>query len=170
MNIPEDLKIHPAEWPDVAELAREVASLIQDNAAPTAISGTRTVERLPDNVAKALLAMATNAWRIRVKLSDSTTGELRTEITKDELKKLSRYVEGIFEVLAGIGMEVKDRTGEAFDYGLPEEVVTAHPQAGLRKEMIIETLRPTIYWGTKIAQKGEVVIGTPPAMPENKET
>ena len=43
-------------------------------------------------------------------------------------------------------MEVKDRTGEAFDYGLPEKVVTAQPQPGLTREIIIETIRPTIYW------------------------
>jgi hypothetical protein len=169
MKIPEDLKLQPPEWPNVSELAREVANLIQDEAAPTAISGTRTVERLPDNVVKALLAMATNAWRIRVRLTDSTSGEPRDEVGKDELKKLNRYVEAIFESLGGIGMKVKDRTGEAFDYGLPEKVVTAHQQPGLTKEMIIETLRPTIYWGSQIAQQGEVVIGTPPAMPEDKE-
>lgn len=169
MNIPKELRIHLAEWPEVAELAREVANLIQDDAAPTAISGTRTVERLPDNVAKALLAMTTNAWRIRVRLTDSTTGEPRDEVGKNELKKLNRYVEAIFEVLTGIGMEVKDRTGEAFDYGLPEKVVTAHSQPGLTKEMIIETLRPTIYWGSQIAQQGEVVIGTPLQVAENKE-
>jgi hypothetical protein len=163
MKIPKDLRIDPAEWPDLGELVREVANLIHDEATPTAMSGTRTVERLPDDVAKALVVMATNAWRIRVRLTDSNSGEPRDEVGKNELKKINRYVEAIFEVLTGIGMEVKDRTGEAFDYGLPEKVVTAHAQPGLTKEMIIETLRPTIYWRSQIAQQGEVVIGTPPS-------
>lgn len=152
MKIPRDLRLHPPEWPDAAELAREVVT----------VSSTRIDERLPKDVAKALLVMATNAWRIRVRLTDSTSGEPKNEFSKDELKKLNRYVEAIFEVLTGIGMEVKDRTGEAFDYGLPETVVTAHPRPGLTKEMIIETLRPTIYWRSQIAQQGEVVIGSPP--------
>jgi hypothetical protein len=163
MKIPKDLRIDPAEWPDVAELVREVADVIHDEATRTAISSTRIVERLPEEVAKALLGIATNAWRIRVKLTDSKSGEPRDEVGQNELRKLNRYVEAIFDVLTGIGMEVKDRTGQAFDYGLPEKVVTAHPQPDLTKEMIIETLRPTIYWRSQIAQQGEVVIGTPPA-------
>jgi len=62
-----------------------------------------------------------------------------------------------------VGMEVKDRTNEPFDYGLPEKVVTTQPQEGLSKEIIIETIRPTIYWNGQIAQQGEVVIATPAA-------
>ena len=75
----------------------------------------------------------------------------------------------MFQSLSGIGMEVKDRTGEAFDYGLPEKVLTAQPQPGLTREIIIETVRPTIYWNTQIAQPGEVVIGTPPEISGKKE-
>jgi hypothetical protein len=168
MNIPEDLKIHPPEWPNIAELAREIANLNEDPAPQAAVSGARTVATLPEGVARALIALAMNAWRIRVKLTDSNR-EPREEIGKDEMKKINRYCDAMFESLSGIGMEVKDRTGDAFDYGLPEKVVIAQPQPGLTREIIIETIRPTIYWNTQIAQPGEVVIGTPPEVSEKKE-
>jgi hypothetical protein len=168
MNIPEDLKIHPPEWPDVRELAREVANLIQGASPQTAVSATRTTERLPEGIARALIALAMSAWRIRVKLTDSNR-EPREEIGKDDVKKINRYCDAMFESLSSIGMDVKDRTGEAFDYGLPEKVVTAQPRPGLTREIIIETIRPTIYWNTQIAQPGEVVIGTPPEVLDKEE-
>ena len=160
MNIPEDLKIHPPEWPDIAELAREVGKPSDESSPQALVQTTRTVERLPESVARALLALAMNAWRIQVRLTDSNR-EPREEIGKDDLKKINRYCDAMFQSLSAIGMEVKDRTGEAFDYGLPEKVLTAQPQPGLTREIILETVRPTIYWNTQIAQPGEVVIGTP---------
>lgn len=159
MNIPEDLKLLPPDWPDVAKLAREVTKLAEELKEHSEASEPRTV-MLPENVARVLIALAMNAWRIRVRLNDANK-EPREEIGKDDLKKINRYCDGMFESLNGIGMEIKDRTGEAFDYGLPEKVVTAQPQPGLSQEIIVETIRPTIYWNTQIAQPGEVVIGTP---------
>jgi len=168
MNIPEDLKIHPPKWPEIAEFAREVGKLSEQSSPQDAVPATRTVEILPENVARALLALAMNVWRIRVRLTDLNR-EPREEIGKDDVKKINRYCDAMFQSLSGIGMEVKDRTGEAFDYGLPEKVLTAQPQPGLTREIIVETVRPTIYWNTQIAQPGEVVIGTPPEESQKKE-
>lgn len=160
MKIPKDLKIPPAEWPCASDIVREVALHLHSSSPPVA-SSTKIVEVIPENVAKAMLAMATNAWRIRTKLVDSATAEVREELTKEDLKKVNRYMDAFFESLTSIGVEVKDRIGEAFDYGLPEKVITAEPQSGITREIIVETIRPTIYWRNQIAQQGEVVIATP---------
>lgn len=167
MNIPDGLKLLPPDWPDVSKLAREVAKLTDELKEHSEVSGSRGV-MLPENVARALIALATNAWRIRVRLNDGNK-EPREDLAKDDIKKINRYCDGMFESLSGIGMEIKDRTGEAFDYGLPEKVVTAQPQAGLSREIIIETIRPTIYWNSQI-QPGEVVIGTPLEDDEPKQS
>ena len=45
-----------------------------------------------------------------------------------------------------MGLEIKDHTGDAFDYGLPLKVVTSQPTLGLTKESVLETIKPTIYW------------------------
>lgn len=160
MNIPKDLTIPAADWPNAGNLAREVARHLQETH-PPAVPGAKIVEVIPENVAKAMLAMATNAWRIRAKLMDTSTGEPKEELNKEDVKKVNRYTETFYESLKSIGIEVKDRTGEAFDYGMPEKVITTEPQSGIVREIIIETIRPTIYWRNQIAQQGEVVIATP---------
>lgn len=166
-EIPGELKIPRPDWPDAAEFARDIAKeIISPRSGHEIIDKT---EVLPERPAKVLLSIATNAWRIRTRLTDSTTREPREEMGTDDLKKVVRYLDSMFESLSGIGMEVKDRTGEAFDYGLPEKVVAAQPQAGLSKEIVLETLRPTIYFGRQIAQQGEVVIGTPLILEKNQQ-
>lgn len=109
----------------------------------------------------ACVNVATNAWKIRAKIMDSQSGEPKEELKKDDIKKIARHLEAIFESFAQMQLEVKDRTNEPFDYGLPEKVVATQPQPGLLKERIIETIRPSIIWGKNIVQQGEVVIATP---------
>jgi hypothetical protein len=116
---------------------------------------------LPSHFTKAVLTVATNAWKLRSRLIDLKSGEPREDLKKEDVRKLSRHIDAIFEAFGQIELEVKDRTGEPFDYGLPEKVVTTQPQPGLKKEQIIETLRPSIYWNKQLAQQGEVVIATP---------
>ena len=160
MNIPDNLKLQRPEWPDARELGKDIAEHMQNATLPATREESTTTASI-ENLTKAMLAIATNAWRIRAKLSDSATREPRKEIGKDELRKIHRYVEAMFESFAGIGMEVKDRTGDIFDYGLPEKVIDAQPRVGVSKEMVIETIRPTIYLRHHIAQQGEIIIATP---------
>jgi hypothetical protein len=112
-------------------------------------------------LAKAFINVATNAWRIRTKIMDPQTKETKEQLTKDEIRRIGRHLEAIFESFSAIKLEVKDRTNEPFDYGLPEKVIASQAQAGLLKEIVIETLRPTIIWGESLVQQGEVVIATP---------
>lgn len=157
MKIPENLKIDVIEPPHARELAKEVANKIQtalQNSIPETVS-------VPENVKKTLISTATNIWRIKSRITVPKTSKTKQDISRDDLRKLSRYVESIVESLANIGIEIKDRTGEPFDYGLPEKVIAGEPQAGISKEIVRETIRPTIYWGNQIVQQGEVVIATP---------
>lgn len=164
METPKELSLPNANWPDPAELAREIEKLYEAGQLGSAKQGAqRVVVILPPTLAKATITVATNVWRLRTRLIDRHSGEVREEVSKEDVKKMARYIEAIYEAFAEIGVEIKDRTGEAFDYGLPEKVVTAQPQEGLSRERIIETLRPTIYWKDKLAQQGEVIIATPTA-------
>lgn len=126
-----------------------------------------TREPLPSDQSKAMLkgmaAVATNAWKAKSKMMEETSGEVR-----DEMKRVYRHVEGILEALREMGVEIKDHTGDAFDYGLPLKVVTTQPTTGLTKEKIIETIKPTVYWQKHIIQMGEVVIATPAQSQENQ--
>jgi hypothetical protein len=161
MNTPKELSLPNPDWPDPAELVRELEKLYEAGQLGATKGGTQVVVAIPQTFAKATITVATNAWRLRTRLIDRHSGEIKEDVSKEDVKKMARYIESIYEAFAEIGIEIKDKTGEAFDYGLPEKVVTAQPQEGLTRERIIETLRPTIYWKEKLAQQGEVIIATP---------
>jgi hypothetical protein len=103
-----------------------------------------------------LAVVATNAWKARAKMMDGDTGEPR-----DDMRRVYRHIETIFDAFHQMGLRVKDHTGEEFDYGLPLTVITTQPTPGLARERVIETIKPTIYWKDTIIQTGEVVIATP---------
>jgi hypothetical protein len=167
MKIPDQFGIPKPDFPDSRNLANDLLKALSEMEKATSpkVSSAKTEEVLPAVYAKAIIAMATNIWRIRSRIVDPLTSESKEEVSKDDVKKIARYVEAIYASITSLGIEIKDRTGESFDYGLPEKVVTANPQEGLTKERIIETMRPTIYWNNQIAQQGEVVIATP--LPKN---
>lgn len=110
---------------------------------------------------KEVLSLITNLWRTRSRIIDVATNEPKEELSKEDLKKIVRYIDFMMESTKSMGFEVKDRTGETFSYGMTENVVASQSQDGITSEIIVETLKPTIYWKTQIAQQGEVVIATP---------
>jgi hypothetical protein len=106
---------------------------------------------------KALAAIATNAWRAKVKIVDADTGE-----AKEEMRRVYRHIEAIFESLKGIGVETIDPTGRAYDSGMALKVVSFEQTPGLSKEEIRETIKPSVSWQGRLIQMGEVIVGTPP--------
>lgn len=151
----DEFKIPPAHWPDEQRVIDAVASQVRALLAQQGGSG-EVQFAIPPNVIKGMADIATNAWKARTKMLDAASGEVR-----DDMKRVFRHVEGIIESLKELGLETKDHTGEAFDYGLPLKVVTTQPKEGISREVVTETIRPTIYWQNKIIQMGEVVIATP---------
>jgi hypothetical protein len=111
---------------------------------------------LPDDLVKGIANIATHLWKAQSKMLDTGTGEVL-----EEMKRVHRHIEKSLQSLKDMGLEIKDHTGDPFDYGLPLKVVTTQPTSGVSKEQVIETLRPTIHWQKKIIQMGEVVIATP---------
>jgi hypothetical protein len=105
---------------------------------------------------KDLADIATQAWKARSKMLDPVTGEVR-----EDMKRTIRHIEAILTTVRGMGFEIKDHTNEGFDYGQPLRLVATQPTAGIVKDTVLETLKPTIYWNGHIAQTGEVIVGTP---------
>lgn len=106
----------------------------------------------------ALAAIATNAWRAKKKMLDVETGE-----PKDEMRRVYRHVEAILDALTESGIEIMDPCGQAYDTGLPVRVVSSEEREGLRREEIVETLKPAIRRQGKTLQQCEVVLGVPKA-------
>jgi hypothetical protein len=170
MKIPEELVLPSPDWPDAHELARELAKQLSSHGQTGLGDAKIVVEVISPSLAKPILSLATSAWRLRGKVIDPLSNEINEDISKDDLKKMARYLEAIYAALAEIGIAIKDRRGEAFDYGLPEKVVAAEPQEGLSREQIVETVRPTIYWNEKLVQQGEVIIATPIETSESQKS
>jgi hypothetical protein len=103
-----------------------------------------------------LADIATNAWKAQVRLKQWPADE-----SSAERRRLERNVDAIVLSLYEFGVRVKDHTGESYDYGQAIKVVAAQPQAGIEREVVIETIRPSVLWGEHLVQRGEVVIATP---------
>lgn len=111
---------------------------------------------IPMPIAKALVTIANHAWKAASRSSNPDSSE-----SASDLKRVQRSLAGIMDALKDIGIEVRSHTGDTFDYGLPLKVITAQPTPGIEKEVVIETLRPTLFWNNNIVQMGEVIIATP---------
>lgn len=112
---------------------------------------------IPREIPRALATMVTHAWKAKQRLQPRPP---ETELG-DEQRRLLRHLDAILDEAGSLGITIKDRTHEAFDYGLPEKVVASEPQAGLTRPVVRETLRPTISWHDHILVHGEVILAVP---------
>ena len=121
-----------------------------------AASSAQKMDVVPPSVVKAFATIATNAWRAKTKMVDSDTGE-----AKEEMKRVYRHIEAIFEALKQIGVETIDPVGRVYDTGMALKVVAFEPTPGLSHEEIKETIKPSVAWQGRLIQIGEVIVGTP---------
>lgn len=84
-----------------------------------------------------------------------------TKEVKDEHRPLARHVTAILDTLEGVGLTLRDRETEAYDYGLPEKVVAAERSAAVSRETVLETIRPTLFFRNQIVKAGEIIIALP---------
>jgi hypothetical protein len=103
-----------------------------------------------------LAEVATQTWKVKQRLAKSPT----TEVSED-LARIARHVEAILDSLAKLGLEIKNHTGEAYDYGQSLTVVASEQREGISHEVVSETIRPTVFLRGHLIQQGEVVIDTP---------
>jgi len=125
-----------------------------------------SMAKVDEPLLNSLAQIATNAWRARIKMVDSCTGE-----AKEEMKRVYRHIEAIFDALEQIELDTIDPTGQKYDSGMALKVVSFERTPGLSKEEIKETIKPSVKWRGQLIQRGEVIVGTPQddAIAERKE-
>jgi hypothetical protein len=144
-----------AQWLDEKQICETNAVVM---AGTPALKEHATAELgVPTDYLKALVSIATNAWRAKVKMVDATTGQVR-----EEMKRVDRHIEAIYRSLAEVGIVIRDHTRDAYDEGQPMKVVASKPNPGLDRERVCETLLPSIFWNNRLVQNGEIVTETPP--------
>jgi hypothetical protein len=105
---------------------------------------------------ESLAAAATGLWRLRMRMMQKGTDQ-----PLPEMRRAFRHLQSTWDALAGAGVEIQDHDGMPFDTGQTLSVLAFQPGAGLDRERVIETVRPTVYLRGRCIQIGEVIVGTP---------
>ena len=133
-----------------------------DASAEARLAGTTSRETAGQPELRAFAALVadlgTNAWRLRQKMIEPGSDQPR-----EEMRRVYRHVEAIWEALRQQGVEIRDPQGEVVPesgvYGL--KVLAAQPTAGITREFVHETIKPTIRYKDQVIQMGEVILAVP---------
>ena len=160
------VEISSVEWSHEKALTEIVSSILASKSPARKVQTTAYAE-VPPACLKALISIATNAWRAKIKMVDATTGEVR-----EEMKRVDRHIEAIYRNLAEVGIVIRDHTGDVYDEGQPMKVIASKPTPRLDKKRVSETLLPSIFWNNRLIQNGEIEIATPitPNTPAESKT
>jgi hypothetical protein len=119
-------------------------------------------ESAPEEMVSFLVCLlrdvGTGLWRMRERMVEPQGGE-----PLPEMRRAYRHLEALMDTLTQMGVRIHGHTDEQVPacgiYAL--KAVAYEPTPGLVCERVIETIKPTIYFGSQVIQVGEVVIGTP---------
>ena len=103
-------------------------------------------------------------WKLQQRMFDIGTGE-----AKSEFRQLVRHVVTIRDRLIDLGLQIQDHTGNPYDSGQSLEVLAFQPTDGIANEVVIETVRPSLYLQGHRILKGQVIVGSPLGTQEGKK-
>ncbi|WP_018637761.1 hypothetical protein [Parafrankia elaeagni] len=155
----------PAEWAEALRLASSAtrtadASGPTSTTAPDATGATGATARALGQPVVAELA--TGLWRLRRRLSDLAGGTDRTKPAGPaDTRRLQRQLDSLWGTLTAAGVEIQEHDRTRYDSGLDLQVLEFQQTAGLSGEIVLETLRPSVYLHGQRVQTGEVVVGIP---------
>jgi hypothetical protein len=158
LKYPKEFRIAPIEWsPDLtAQLDDMIGKLTQpvDVNPPESKSKSDSL----DESLKFIANLGTDIWRVREKMLKPGTDE-----PLDEMRKAYRHLSSTWEKLRDAGFKIQNHTGEKMPKGgiYQLKVLAYQPEPGLNCEVIIETVKPSIYYKDRMIQMGEVIVGTP---------
>jgi hypothetical protein len=150
LKFPREFRISELAWPK--ELERSLRKW-SERPRPIGDAG------IPDpgtGFKKFMADVGTGLWRLRQKMVDPETGKPR-----EEMRRAFRHFESVWDAVHGEGIEIQDHTGNPFDSGQALVPVAFQETPGIRREIVLETIKPTIYYQKKAIQVGEVIVGKP---------
>jgi hypothetical protein len=136
---------HPAEWVAAVLAEADAAEALAEQARTPRGAGT-----------DALLGAAVGIWRALRKL-DRHSGTLSAA----DLRQVRRQVQASRQALADDGLEIQEHDGLPFDSGQSLEALVFQDEPGLDREIVLETVRPTVYFRGERIQMGQVIVGRP---------
>jgi hypothetical protein len=109
-------------------------------------------------VTRLLADIGVGLWRLRSKMVEpGTTRPLA------EMERVYRHVESLWDVMEQAGLQIRDHTDEPVPEGgiYSLHAIAYQPTAGITREKVLETLKPSIFYKSHLIQMGEVIIATP---------
>jgi hypothetical protein len=165
---PPEFRIARCPWsPQVLSVIYQALGKSLDSALPDTSGRERTTvpetsDGLPEEMRRFLGEVATNIWRLRQKMLDGATRQ-----PLEPTRRLYRHVESIWDAFGEQGIEICDHTGQVVPqggvYGL--RILACQPTAGIGREVVLETIKPTVRLRQQVIQMGEVIL----AVPENTQ-
>ena len=111
-----------------------------------------------------LIPVVDSLWKADLRWSKADPSE-----QGGSLKHLGRNLQAGLDALHAAGFEVKDHTNERYSEGSRVEVLAFQPVEGIDQPIVIETLKPTIYFMDRLLRRGQIIVGKPldPNVPNN---
>jgi hypothetical protein len=104
----------------------------------------------------AVADLATSLWRTKRKLDTGDGQEL-----PQAQRAAARHLLVAWETFEDAGVKIQDHDGIPFDPGLALDVVTYEKRSGVTKEIVLETVRPSVYRSGRCIQLGQVIVAQP---------
>lgn len=129
---------------------------------PAVLPGTIPLEETPffKEQTRRMADIGTGLWRLRQRMIQPGTDQ-----PLEEFRRTYRHVQSIWDVLLEAGYTIQDHTDQPFDIGMDLKVITYEQKDGIEREMISETIKPSIYYQREgkswRLQMGEVIVATP---------
>ncbi len=159
MKTPSILSIPPAQFPKMDSLAAAIDEAV---GRPSPSLGSEQPDASKSHeMSKALILLAGQIWRLGNAVINSESGEVKTELSPQEIKRVASARGVMQQTIDELGIKVIDHCNEDFHPGLPDQVVTEEPREGITKEQVIRTIRPTIMWNQTMMQRGQIDIAVP---------
>ncbi|MBI5576678.1 MAG: hypothetical protein HY896_10005 [Deltaproteobacteria bacterium] len=161
---PKEFQIPTVEWPaDLIGAMERLSRGMLDSQS----KGIQGVENHSDDAARRdeyrlFAEIGTGLWRLKRRMVHPQTGR-----PQEEMKRAFRHLESVWDTLVQAGFEIRDHTGDTMPeggiYGL--KVIAFQPAAGISRDVVIETVKPSVFRMNKMIQMGEVIVGTPEITP-----
>lgn len=153
---PQEFRIDPPVWPpELIEAVAWVGESMQAGERQKTAGGSRGQAAAAAQLGL-MTQVGTGLWRLRNKMVEAATGRPR-----EEIRRAYRHLESVWDAMVEAGFDIQDHTGAPFDSGLSLKVIAFQPMAGMVREQVIETIKPTIYFNRERIQMGEVIVGCP---------
>lgn len=118
-----------------------------------------------EQLLKTLVRVATAVWRAKAKLDEEPQTAL-----PHALRNLPRHVRAAWDALAAGQVQIDDPTGRRYVPGMAVNVLTFQPMDGIGSEVVHETIKPSVYYGDRLIQRADVIVGRPSTEPNTTQS